>query len=91
MAPDPAPGHGKRLFGPPLFLACGYPAVMLTDTAHARYPFYHYARETQDSGARIINFPLLARIVFRISQLLETMASKNEKLGFQVTAMPECR
>lgn len=41
------------------FWHCGYPALMVTDTANFRYPYYHTAEDTVDK----INFTALARVV----------------------------
>jgi len=41
------------------FWHCGYPALMVTDTANFRYPHYHTAEDTVDK----INFTALARVV----------------------------
>ena len=37
----------------------GYPALMVTDTANFRYPFYHTPEDTIDK----VNFDRLARVV----------------------------
>ena len=41
------------------FWHCGYPALMVTDTANFRYPYYHTPEDTVDK----INFVALARVV----------------------------
>ncbi len=41
------------------FWHCGYPALMITDTANFRYPHYHTAEDTVDK----INFTALSRVV----------------------------
>ncbi len=41
------------------FWHCGYPALMITDTANFRYPYYHTPEDTVDK----INFVALARVV----------------------------
>jgi len=41
------------------FWCCGYPAVMITDTANFRYRYYHTAEDTPDK----INYVAMARVV----------------------------
>ncbi len=41
------------------FWKAGYPAVMITDTAPFRYPYYHSDEDTPDK----IDFDRLARVV----------------------------
>ena len=41
------------------FWRCGYPAVMITDTANFRYKYYHTPQDTIDK----INYEALARVV----------------------------
>ncbi len=41
------------------FWQCGYPALMITDTANFRYPYYHTPEDTVDK----INYVALARVV----------------------------
>ena len=41
------------------FWQCGYPALMITDTANFRYPYYHTPEDTVDK----INYDALARVV----------------------------
>jgi Zn-dependent M28 family amino/carboxypeptidase len=51
----------------------GYPAVMLTDTAPYRYPYYHTARDTPDK----VDYARLARVVRGLhGMLLELAAGK---------------
>jgi Zn-dependent M28 family amino/carboxypeptidase len=53
------------------FWQCGYPAIMLTDTALFRYPFYHSAQDTADK----LNYPQLAEVTYGIHNALEVMVS----------------
>ena len=48
----------------------GYPAVMLTDTAPYRYPFYHSADDTTDK----IDYEQLSRVVTALELLIENLA-----------------
>ena len=48
------------------FWHCGYPALMITDTANFRYPFYHTAEDTVEK----INFVALARVVTGLRESL---------------------
>ncbi len=46
----------------------GYPAVMLTDTAPYRYPYYHTRADTPDK----VDYASLARVVLQLQAVLET-------------------
>jgi Zn-dependent M28 family amino/carboxypeptidase len=48
----------------------GYPAIMVTDTAPFRYPFYHSAQDTPDK----INYDSLARVVFGLQAVIGDIA-----------------
>jgi len=48
------------------FWHCGYPALMITDTANFRYPYYHTSEDTVDK----INYPALARVVTALKESL---------------------
>jgi len=52
----------------------GYPAVMVTDTALFRDPFYHTAEDTPDK----VNYDHLARVVSGLQQVIDTIASPEE-------------
>ena len=52
------------------FWHCGYPAVMVTDTANFRYPYYHTAEDTLDK----INFDAMARAVSALREGLRRTA-----------------
>lgn len=45
------------------FFKCGYPALMVTDTAPFRYPYYHTPEDTPDK----VDYPKLARVVDGLS------------------------
>ncbi len=47
----------------------GYPAIMLTDTALFRYPYYHSYQDTPDK----LNYGALARVTYGIYKALEKM------------------
>ena len=48
------------------FWYCGYPAVMITDTANFRYRHYHTAEDTPDK----INYAAMARVVTALQNSL---------------------
>jgi len=48
------------------FWRCGYPALMVTDTAFYRYPHYHEAGDTPDK----IDFDVMARAVHGLSAVV---------------------
>jgi hypothetical protein len=50
----------------------GYPALMVTDTAPFRYPYYHTPEDTVDK----VNFDRAARVVEGIRKLVEELANK---------------
>jgi hypothetical protein len=52
------------------FWHCGYPAVMVTDTANFRYPYYHTAEDTIDK----INFDAMARAATALRDALRRTA-----------------
>ncbi len=52
------------------FWLCGYPALMITDTANFRYPHYHTPEDTPDK----INFPALTRLVTALRISLREIA-----------------
>ena len=52
------------------FWHCGYPALMITDTANFRYPFYHTSEDTIEK----INYPALARVVTGLKESLGELA-----------------
>lgn len=48
------------------FWQLGYPAIMITDTAHLRYPHYHEAEDTPDK----IDYEKLALVVAGLSRMI---------------------
>jgi len=52
------------------FWACGYPALMVTDTADFRYPHYHASDDTPDK----VDFDSLARVVTGLEHALREVA-----------------
>jgi Zn-dependent M28 family amino/carboxypeptidase len=48
----------------------GYPALMVTDTAMYRYPFYHRAQDTPDK----VDFDRLARVVRGLEHVVAVLA-----------------
>jgi hypothetical protein len=52
------------------FWQCGYPALMVTDTALFRYPHYHQASDTPDK----IDYQRMARVVEGLEQVTRHLA-----------------
>lgn len=50
----------------------GYPAIMLTDTAFYRYPYYHTAQDTPDK----IDYERLARVVKGVEAVVRDLAGQ---------------
>ncbi len=55
------------------FWRMGYPAIMITDTALFRYPYYHSAEDTPDK----VDSRNLARVTYGIYKALERMVIIN--------------
>lgn len=53
------------------FWEMGYPALMVTDTAPFRYPYYHTMQDTPDK----VNYDRLARVVSGLDRVVEELAS----------------
>lgn len=53
----------------------GYPAVMVTDTALYRYPYYHTLADTPDK----IDYPRMARVVAGLARLVEDLVAPEGK------------
>ena len=51
----------------------GYPALMVTDTAPFRYPYYHTVEDTPDK----VDFEKLARVVTGLSKTIEDLDRSN--------------
>lgn len=49
-----------------------YPAIMVTDTAAFRYPYYHTAGDTFDK----VDFEKAARVVFGVRNVIEALANQ---------------
>lgn len=54
------------------FWKLGYPAIMITDTAHLRYPHYHEAEDTPDK----VDYDALARVTSGITEVILNLARK---------------
>jgi hypothetical protein len=54
------------------FWQCGYPGVMVTDTAPFRYPHYHKPTDTPDK----VDFARLARVVVGLRDVIVELANK---------------
>lgn len=65
VAPTSVPGVGWSDHWS--FWQEGYPAVMLTDTAPYRYPYYHTSADTPDK----VDYGALARVVLQLEAVLE--------------------
>ena len=53
------------------FWQCGYPGIMITDTALFRYPYYHSSQDTPDK----IDYHGLARVTYGVYRALDRMAA----------------
>lgn len=51
----------------------GVPAIMITDTAPYRYPYYHTARDTPDK----VNYQQLARVIDGLLAVVEALADEH--------------
>ena len=52
------------------FWAAGYPAIMVTDTALYRYPYYHSPQDTPEQ----VDYPRLARVTAGLIAVVEDLA-----------------
>ena len=52
----------------------GYPALMVTDTALFRYPYYHTAEDTPDK----LDYDRLARVVTGLDKVIGELAGIQE-------------
>ena len=62
------------------FWQCGYPAIMLTDTALFRYPYYHTSEDTSDK----INNRQLAKATYGIFKALQVISKIDLRPGDSV-------
>ena len=69
-APEFVPGIG--LSDHRSFWKQGYPALMVTDTAMFRYPYYHSPQDTPDK----VDFDRLARVVAGLEKVVEELANQ---------------
>jgi Zn-dependent M28 family amino/carboxypeptidase len=67
-APDEVPGVGWSDHW--AFWQAGYPAMMVTDTAPFRYPWYHTAEDTPDK----VDYEKLAQVVDGLEAVIESLA-----------------
>ena len=67
-APDALPGVGWSDHWS--FWEAGYPALMVTDTAPFRYPWYHHPEDTVDK----IDFDRMAEVVDGLEHVIRTIA-----------------
>lgn len=63
---------GVRFSDQDSFWKFGYPALMVTDTANYRYPFYHEDEDTPDK----LDFKMLARVVTGLINVVEQLCKK---------------
>ena len=54
------------------FWQCGYQAIMLTDTALFRYPYYHSTQDTADK----LDYPNLARVTYGVYRALVLLVNQ---------------
>jgi hypothetical protein len=52
----------------------GYPALMVTDTAFLRYPYYHHAQDLP----KHMNFPCMTRVVQGVVEATQDLAGRNK-------------
>jgi len=57
------------------FWKMGYPALMVTDTAFLRYPYYHTSLDTPDK----IDFERLSRVVSGLAKVLDDLSGVERK------------
>ncbi|MFC0253089.1 M28 family peptidase [Massilia consociata] len=67
-----APAHvmGVTLSDHSSYNRHGYPALMITDTAFMRYPYYHTAADTPDK----LDYASMARVVKGLARTIESLA-----------------
>jgi Zn-dependent M28 family amino/carboxypeptidase len=67
----PAYVQGVTLSDHASYKRFGYPAIMITDTAFMRYPYYHTAEDTPDK----IDYPSTARVVKGLVHTISALAA----------------
>jgi Zn-dependent M28 family amino/carboxypeptidase len=67
-----APAHvmGVTLSDHTSYNRQGYPALMITDTAFMRYPYYHTAQDTPDK----LDYASMARVVKGLARTIDSLA-----------------
>lgn len=65
----PAFVEGVTLSDHSAYKRFGYPALMITDTAFLRYPYYHTAQDTPDK----LDYASMARVVAGLAKAIEAM------------------
>jgi len=60
----------------------GYPAIMITDTAPFRYPYYHEPEDTPDK----ISYDHLTRVVFGLSQVIADLTELTPPVDKKIQA-----
>ena len=75
--PQAAPGAGWSDHWS--FWQAGYPAVMITDTAPFRYPYYHKAEDTPDK----LDFDRMARVVAAVEAIVGEFAGAKPARGLK--------
>lgn len=67
----PAYVQGVTLSDHSSYKRFGYPAIMITDTAFMRYPYYHTAEDTPDK----LDYPSVARVVSGLARTITALAA----------------
>jgi len=70
----PAYAQGMTLSDHSSYNRFGYPAIMITDTAFMRYPYYHTAEDTPDK----LDYESVARVVAGLAKTIKALASARE-------------
>jgi len=71
-----APAHtmGVTLSDHSSYNRHGYPALMITDTAFMRYPYYHTAQDTPDK----LDYASMARVVEGLAKTIVSLAGATQ-------------
>lgn len=70
----PAYVEGVTLSDHTAYTRHGYPALVMTDTAFLRYPYYHTAHDTPDK----LDYAGMARVVDGLAKVIEAMAGPKQ-------------